>query len=655
MIKGATFVVRGENRATSAMRGVVTDMGRVEQAATRVSRANREMARTNVSVMRGMSANRRIVQQFGFQVTDFTTQIAGGQSALLAFVQQGGQLLQFFGATGAVLATLLTVFGTAALIFLRSGQSLATLTPIMGVLYDDFVAIGNVLRSVGEFFIDFANLVVNNLDTVLVSAIFVASFFLTRWVTAMVVARAAAMGLTLDTARLAGAQVILAAANSGFAIASMTLAAAHRIAAIATATVSAATAIYAVSTSRLAAALVFARVQTMLKTVAVQGLTAAVGLTVTAFRALRLAILATGIGALVIGVGALITGLMRARDALGSWGAVWNLLKEAAVEVLDRIRMSFGMIPIAVRMGSANMARWFLERVRDMWEGFESLTSGVAGAFDGLFGTDLTGRIAGVGSAIAGVTDGMAESARLAGQQMAALAGQVLAPIDALRRLREAMTDDTTVDIRDWFTGGGTDDPVGGAQETADRIRDIYTNTARTISSEFKSAFRGLIDGSKSATDVIQDMLVSILNRIYDIMMTPVFDNIARTLAGGLMNTLGPIIPPAPVATFAGGGRTPRGVRAGGVDGMGGRLAVVHPSEKIIDETTGRGGGGGTQVIRLQPVINNYSNENVQQETQAGPNGEMMLITTIGRAIVDGKLDGALGSRLKTGVRTTTR
>lgn len=43
------------------------------------------------------------------------------------------------------------------------------------------------------------------------------------------------------------------------------------------------------------------------------------------------------------------------------------------------------------------------------------------------------------------------------------------------------------------------------------------------------------------------------------------------------------------IASFEGGGMIPDGPRAGGVDGRGGRMAIVHPNEKITDMS--RGGG----------------------------------------------------------------
>ena len=43
--------------------------------------------------------------------------------------------------------------------------------------------------------------------------------------------------------------------------------------------------------------------------------------------------------------------------------------------------------------------------------------------------------------------------------------------------------------------------------------------------------------------------------------------------------------------SFEGGGFTGRGARAGGVDGKGGFMAMLHPNESVIDHSKGQGGG----------------------------------------------------------------
>ena len=52
------------------------------------------------------------------------------------------------------------------------------------------------------------------------------------------------------------------------------------------------------------------------------------------------------------------------------------------------------------------------------------------------------------------------------------------------------------------------------------------------------------------------------------------------------------------IASFEGGGMIPDGPRAGGVDGRGGRMAIVHPNEKITDMRRGK---------EAQPVTVNFN------------------------------------------------
>jgi hypothetical protein len=47
----------------------------------------------------------------------------------------------------------------------------------------------------------------------------------------------------------------------------------------------------------------------------------------------------------------------------------------------------------------------------------------------------------------------------------------------------------------------------------------------------------------------------------------------------------------AAIASYDGGGFTGAGARIGGMDGKGGKLAMLHPREKVIDLTRGQGEG----------------------------------------------------------------
>ncbi|NKC30206.1 hypothetical protein [Falsiroseomonas selenitidurans] len=64
----------------------------------------------------GASARRlgQFAGQAGFQVQDFTVQVAGGQNALVAFAQQGSQLLGFLGPAGAIAGAALAIAAVTA-------------------------------------------------------------------------------------------------------------------------------------------------------------------------------------------------------------------------------------------------------------------------------------------------------------------------------------------------------------------------------------------------------------------------------------------------------------------------------------------------------------------------------------------------------------
>jgi len=77
------------------------------------------------------------------------------------------------------------------------------------------------------------------------------------------------------------------------------------------------------------------------------------------------------------------------------------------------------------------------------------------------------------------------------------------------------------------------------------------------------------------------------------------------------------------VASFAGGGYTGNGGRTGGLDGQGGRLAMLHPQETVIDHTKVRGvrrrqrGGLNLSVpITLQPGVSHDELSRILPEVQ---------------------------------------
>jgi hypothetical protein len=65
------------------------------------------------------------------------------------------------------------------------------------------------------------------------------------------------------------------------------------------------------------------------------------------------------------------------------------------------------------------------------------------------------------------------------------------------------------------------------------------------------------------------------------------------------------------MGSWDGGGYTWDGPRSGGIDGKGGKLSLLHPSETVIDHAKGQTVGGTTNNISI--VVNQDGNSRSQQ------------------------------------------
>jgi len=137
-----------------------------------------------------------------------------------------------------------------------------------------------------------------------------------------------------------------------------------------------------------------------------------------------------------------------------------------------------------------------------------------------------------------------------------------------------------------------------------DRIEDI-TLTGSRFGKEFdgpvKNAIQGvedglvgLVTGADSVKDAFKNMAKSI---IADLARMQIQKMITQPLMNYFFPTATlPQATPATEGSFAGGGYTGRGARAGGVDGKGGFPAILHPNETVIDNSAGQGMGGAVNV-----------------------------------------------------------
>lgn len=599
----------------------------------------------------GLNANRRAVQQFGFQMTDFAVQIAGGQNAMLAFTQQGGQMLQFFGPMGAIMAALLAVFGSLFIALQRSGKAMSDLAPAAGVLINEFRMIGKALSWVKERMIDFANLVVNNLDRILITASLVAGFFAGRWVIAFVAAR-------LATMTLAGALMTLRTALIRTGIGALIIAAGELV------------------------------YMFMLLVQGASGFGAALGLlrdfavevwgritlaaTVMSFRmhALWLSIKAVITDVLADGVNRMIDFANKAIGAtigiVNGMRVLWHglpiILKEAAqLAVNELIDILGGAVTFVSEAISDLFEKVGLARIPP--PNFSSFKTAVVGGtavvaqaavneFNKAFGKTYILP----NTALKAMAKQMELNAsawdKMADNMQKALGKPLKSWQDIKDAITKAAKAGKDIDLRDLFGGGK--DGTGGLSEQAKKIEKMFKDLSSGISDSLKTAFGSLLDKTKSLSDIISDMLVDMLNKVAKAAMDPVWDAIGKGITGFLMGTptatgfTGGIFSNwfSKIAKFDGGGSTGSGTRAGGIDGKGGFMAMLHPNETVFDHSKGQMVGGGS--TNVTTAVEVHIHENAAEQTrveQSSGRIDIFLRKQITDTIRGGGIDSVMRDR----------
>jgi len=156
--------------------------------------------------------------------------------------------------------------------------------------------------------------------------------------------------------------------------------------------------------------------------------------------------------------------------------------------------------------------------------------------------------------------------------------------------------------------------------------------------------FRDAMDGAFSFADTMKAVAKDVIAQLFDIYVTQQLVASAMNMFSGFGATSSPSGLPAgadyshlPKLSFAGGGYTGDGSRSGGVDGIGGFPAILHPNETVVDHENGGGVGATVNVY-------NYGNDDVSvQEDEAGQID--IIISKISNDITRGT--GSIGSSLE--------
>ena len=109
--------------ADASVKQVDASVKRMDATLKQTVRTTDQFGRQLNTGARGSARMGNAIQQAGFQVGDFATQVASGQGVLRPFIQQGTQLVSMFGPWGAVIGAAGAVVGALAIALTDSGDA----------------------------------------------------------------------------------------------------------------------------------------------------------------------------------------------------------------------------------------------------------------------------------------------------------------------------------------------------------------------------------------------------------------------------------------------------------------------------------------------------------------------------------------------------
>lgn len=167
----------------------------------------------------------------------------------------------------------------------------------------------------------------------------------------------------------------------------------------------------------------------------------------------------------------------------------------------------------------------------------------------------------------------------------------------------------------------------------AEETMDLAAQIGQGIVGAFRSAENavadfvrtGKFDFSSFVTSILADMARIAARRF---ILGPLANALGGIFQGWGAAGIGKAGASIAIPSFDGGGHTGYGARVGGLDGRGGMLAMVHPRERIIDETRGGRRGGD-----MAPVVVNIQARDAQSFRQS----RAQLAADVQRAVAMGR------------------
>jgi hypothetical protein len=136
--------------------------------------------------------------------------------------------------------------------------------------------------------------------------------------------------------------------------------------------------------------------------------------------------------------------------------------------------------------------------------------------------------------------------------------------------------------------------------------RTVVEQFADTMEGKLTTAFTTFFDFANKEFMNFKNLATSIASAVInELIQVMIVEKMVASIKSGIEGISFSSFLPFDLDNFLsmdGGGFTGSGVRAGGMDGKGGFMAMVHPNETVIDHTKGQGMGGATVNFNISTV-----------------------------------------------------
>lgn len=189
------------------------------------------------------------------------------------------------------------------------------------------------------------------------------------------------------------------------------------------------------------------------------------------------------------------------------------------------------------------------------------------------------------------------------------------AEIAAMERKIELLKEQRKITANGQIAQASSDSRAEQAKASTD-----FANTLQTdLKGAFSAAFR---DTSGEPLKAFGD---AIANVMYSRAATALADSLfSSTTSSGSSTVL------AALLSFDGGGYTGTGARAGGIDGKGGFMAMLHPNETVLDHSKGQGTGQAITVVQ-NFTVGDVASVSLVRQAVAG--SERRIAAAMGRSM----------------------